>query len=158
MSIEIEFTSAAIAHHELIQGIGLCLAFLVATLLMAALSLPFGAKVSGRTLRRIALASLVLSGLACTLVYEHARTRFTSLTDRNGVLSLHYPIPFGHTVDLPNAEVKEVLFGLPGKRGHVCHLRITSHSDDVYISADTMLEPADCKDLRARVVASIHGP
>jgi len=154
--MEIEFASGATAHEDFVRGIGISLALLAATLLVAAFGRGFGARATGRSFRSIVIAILAISVVAGALVCERTYARFTSLTSGNNVLTLHFPAPFERTLDIPKSDVKEVLFGLPDKGGQVCHLRITTRSADVYVSADTMLEAAACKEVRERVQASIQ--
>lgn len=96
---------------------------------------------------------LIFVGAASVLVIAYFSNygRFTSAEVSSSGAKLVYPGPLGKEVFVPNASVKNVLFGLPGKTERKCYLRFEETTGESHRSVTVNRKKEECKILKSEI-------
>ena len=90
--------------------------------------------------------------------YYQTAGRFTSLRIDAGELTLSYPEPFGGTVRVPTAQVRDTLWGVVGKRPEkavACYITFELRDGKTHRSATRSESLESCKALRASIAQAL---
>lgn len=92
--------------------------------------------------------------LACCLALDYSSSygEFASAEVNESEIKLLYVGPFGREVILPRESIQTILFGLPGKMGQHCYLRIQQKSGQSHRSGRRPMATEACKTMRLQIM------
>lgn len=145
------FTSAesvTVAFHDgIVYSAGIILAMII------------GAVIASRTLPSELSLKWVWSmgsiAFACCLALDYSSSygEFASAEVNESEIKLLYVGPFGGEVILPRESIQTILFGLPGKMGQHCYLRIQQKSGKSHRSGTRPMAAEACKNMRVQIMS-----
>ena len=146
----VPFTSAesvALAFHDgVAYSAGIILAMMIGAAI-ASRSLP-----SKLSLKWVWSLASIAFALCIALDYSSSYGYFVSAEVNESDIKLLYVGPFGHEVILPRASIQTILFGLPGKMGQHCYIRIQQKSGGSHRSGTRSMPAEACKNLRVQIM------
>lgn len=144
------FTSAesvALAFHDgVTYSAGIILAMMIGAAI-ASRSLP-----SKLNLKWVWSLGGIAFALCLALNYSSSYGEFASAEVNESEIKLLYVGPFGREVTLPRGSIQTILFGLPGKMGQHCYLRIQQKSGQSHRSGTRPMAAEACKNMRLQIM------
>lgn len=123
------------------------------------LAMMIGAAIASRTLpsklnlKWVGILSCIAFALCLAMDYASSYGEFASAEVNESEIKLLYVGPFGGEVILPRESIQTILFGLPGKIGHRCNLRIRQKSGQSHRSGTRLMPSEACKNMRVQIMS-----
>ena len=147
------FTSAesvAQAFHDgIVYSAGIILAMIIGAVI-ASRTLP-----SKLSLKWVWGMGSIAFAFCLALDYSSSYGEFISAEVNESEIKLLYVGPFGGEVILPRESIQTILFGLPGKFGQSCYIRIHQKSGSSHLSGTRRMPAEACKEIRAQIMATL---